>query len=68
LKEWYDAIASAGDVGKLEEIRIAVFGKNTYQAALDRNLRVDIKVPSPGNRSMTEALEKYIKVANKRIR
>lgn len=27
MKEWYDAIASAEDVAKLEEVRIAVFGK-----------------------------------------
>jgi len=27
LKEWYDAIEAAEDVAKLEEVRIAVFGK-----------------------------------------
>ncbi len=53
---------------KQNDTRIAVFGKNTYQAALDRNLRVDIRVPSPENRSMTQALENYIKIANKRQR
>jgi len=33
LQEWYDAIASAQSVEKLEEIRIAVFGKKGVLAA-----------------------------------
>ena len=33
MQEWYDAIASAVDVEKLEEIRIAVFGKKGMLAA-----------------------------------
>jgi len=33
VQEWYDAIASAQDVEKLEEIRIAVFGKKGVLAA-----------------------------------
>lgn len=33
LKEWYDAIASADSVEKLEETRIAVFGKKGVLAA-----------------------------------
>ncbi len=53
---------------KQNDTRIAVFGNNTYQAALDHNLRVDIKAPSKETPSMTMALEKYIKEANKRTR
>ncbi len=53
---------------KQNETRIAVYGKNTYQAAIDRGLRVDIKVPTEDTPSMTMALEKYIKLANKRSR
>ncbi|NPA42663.1 MAG: uroporphyrinogen-III synthase [Chlorobi bacterium] len=51
---------------KQNDTRIAVFGNNTYQAALDRGLRVDIKAPTKETPSMTMALEKYIKEANKR--
>jgi len=46
--------------------RIAVFGNTTVQAATDKGLRVDIKAPTPETPSMTMALEKYIKEANKR--
>lgn len=46
--------------------RIAVFGNTTVQAAKDKGLRVDIKAPTPDTPSMTMALEKYIKEANKR--
>jgi uroporphyrinogen-III synthase len=51
---------------KQNDTRIAVFGNNTYQTAIERGLRVDIKAPSPDTPSMTMALEKYIKEANKR--
>ncbi len=46
--------------------RIAVFGNTTIQAATDHGLRVDIKAPTPETPSMTMALEKYIKEANKK--
>lgn len=46
--------------------RIAVFGNTTVQAATDKGLRIDIKAPTPETPSMTMALEKYIKEANKR--
>jgi len=48
------------------ETRIAVFGNTTIQAATDNSLRVDIKAPTPETPSMTMALEKYIKEANKK--
>lgn len=47
------------------ETRIAVFGKSTAAQATELGLRVDIEVPSPQTPSMTMALEKYIKEANK---
>ena len=46
--------------------RIAVFGNTTVKAAEAQGLRVDIKAPTPDTPSMTMALEKYIKEANKR--
>ncbi len=51
---------------KQNNTRIAVFGNTTVKAAMDANLRIDIRVPTPENRSMTSALEKYISLANKR--
>lgn len=48
-----------------DETRIAVFGKSTAAQAIELGLRVDIEVPSPQTPSMTMALEKYVKEANK---
>ncbi len=48
------------------DTRIAVFGNTTVKAATERGLRIDIKAPTPETPSMTMALEKYIKEANKR--
>ena len=45
--------------------RIAVFGNSTNKAAEKYGLKVNIKAPSPETPSMTMALEKYIKSANK---
>ena len=45
--------------------RIAVFGNSTVKAAEDAGLKIDIAAPSKENPSMTMALEKYIKKANK---
>tara|TARA_A100000171_G_scaffold52542_1_gene71472 strand:- start:11706 stop:12455 length:750 start_codon:yes stop_codon:yes gene_type:complete len=50
---------------KQNETRIAVFGNTTVKAAADNGLRVDIQAPTPETPSMTMALEKYIKEANK---
>lgn len=41
--------------------RIAVFGPATYRAAEEAGLRIDIKAPVPEARSMSEAIELYIK-------
>ena len=49
-----------------DNTRIAVFGKHTVQAAKDLGLRIDIEVPTPEIPSMTMALEKYVKEANKK--
>ena len=48
------------------ETRIAVFGNTTVKAATEQGLRVDIQAPTPETPSMTMALEKYIKAANKK--
>ena len=47
------------------DTRIAVYGKSTVQAAKDRGLRIDIMAPTPETPSMTMALQKYIREANK---
>lgn len=51
---------------KQNETRIAVFGNTTIKAVEDRGLRVDIAAPTTETPSMTMALEKYIKEANKK--
>ena len=48
------------------DTRIAVFGKTTEKAANEAGLRCDIVAPTQETPSMTMALEKYIKEANKR--
>ncbi|MCK5637625.1 MAG: uroporphyrinogen-III synthase [Flavobacteriaceae bacterium] len=48
-----------------KDTRIAVFGNSTVKAAEDAGLKIDIAAPSKENPSMTMALEKYIKEANK---
>ena len=51
---------------KQNETRIAVFGNTTLKAATEQGLRVDIQAPTPDSPSMTMALEKYVKAANKK--
>lgn len=46
------------------DIRIAVFGSTTARAAHDAGLRIDIEVPSPGNPSMTGAIDNYLKASS----
>lgn len=46
--------------------RIAVFGNTTVKAAKEAGLKIDIMAPTPDTPSMTMALEKYIKEANKK--
>ena len=50
---------------KQNDTRIAVFGNSTVKAAEEAGLQIDIAAPSKETPSMTMALEKYIKVANK---
>ena len=44
----------------------AVFGNTTVKAAKDHGLTVNIMAPTPETPSMTMALMKYIKEANKK--
>ena len=47
------------------DTRIAVYGKSTVEAAKEKGLRIDIMAPTPETPSMTMALQKYIREANK---
>ena len=51
---------------KQNNTRIAAFGPTTTKAVTDAGLTLNIKAPSKDNPSMTMAIEKYIKVVNKR--
>jgi uroporphyrinogen-III synthase len=51
---------------KQNNTRIAVFGNSTVEAATKAGLKCDITAPSPETPSMTMALDKYIKEANKK--
>ncbi|WP_375238992.1 uroporphyrinogen-III synthase [Aurantibacter sp.] len=51
---------------KQNDTRIAVFGNTTIKAVEAKGLRVDIAAPTPETPSMTMALAKYIKDANKK--
>jgi uroporphyrinogen-III synthase len=51
---------------KQNDTRIAAFGNTTVKAAEEAGLKVDIQAPTPETPSMTMALEKYIKEANKK--
>ncbi|CAN5275452.1 uroporphyrinogen-III synthase [soil metagenome] len=48
------------------DTKIAVFGNTTVKAAKDKGLVVNIMAPTPDTPSMTMALMKYIKEANKK--
>lgn len=48
------------------ETKIAVFGNTTVKAAKEHGLVVNIQAPTPETPSMTMALQKYIKEANKK--
>lgn len=51
---------------KQNETRIAAFGNSTVKAVTDAGLKCDIVAPSKETPSMTMALDKYIKDANKK--
>ncbi len=48
------------------DTRIAVFGNSTVKAANEAELKINIQAPTPETPSMTMALERYIKEANKK--
>jgi len=48
------------------DTRIAVFGNSTVKAANEAGLKINIQAPTPETPSMTMALERYIKEANKK--
>ncbi len=50
---------------KQNETRLAVFGKSTEAAVVERGLTVNIKAPAPETPSMTMALKNYLAVSNK---
>lgn len=50
---------------KQNEIKIASFGAETAKAIKESGLRLDIQAPAPETPSMTMALEKYIREAQK---
>ena len=49
-----------------KDTKIAVFGNSTVKAAESKGLRIDVRVPTPENPSMTTALRKYIQKVNGR--
>jgi uroporphyrinogen-III synthase len=51
---------------KQNDTRIAVFGATTIKAAKEAGLEINIHAPTPETPSMTMALEKYIKLNNKK--
>lgn len=51
---------------KQNATRIAVFGNTTVKAAKEAGLEINIMAPTPETPSMTMAIEKYIKEANKK--
>lgn len=51
---------------KQNNTRIAVFGSSTIKAATEAGLNINIQAPTPETPSMTMALERYIKQANKK--
>ena len=51
---------------KQNDTRIAVFGNSTVKAATEAGLKCNITAPAPETPSMTMALERYIREANKR--
>ncbi|WP_438989445.1 uroporphyrinogen-III synthase [Polaribacter sp.] len=51
---------------KQNNTRIAAFGNSTVSAVTAAGFKCDIKAPAPETPSMTMALEKYIKEANKK--
>ncbi len=51
---------------KQKDTKIAVFGANTFKAAEEAGLQLDIKAPMPQTPSMVSALEKFLTPAPKK--
>ena len=51
---------------KQNDTRIAAFGNSTVRAVTEAGFKCDITAPAPETPSMTMALDKYIKIANKK--
>jgi uroporphyrinogen-III synthase len=51
---------------KQKDTKIAAFGVNTFKAAEDAGLTLDIKAPLPQSPSMVSALEKFLTPAKKK--
>ncbi|NNE28996.1 MAG: uroporphyrinogen-III synthase, partial [Saprospiraceae bacterium] len=51
---------------KQKATRIAVYGNSTKKSVLEHGLDINIMAPAPDVPSMTMALEKYLKVSNKK--
>jgi uroporphyrinogen-III synthase len=49
---------------KQNKTRLAVFGSQTLQAVMDKNLHANIQAPAPEAPSMAMALEKYLQKSN----
>ncbi len=49
---------------KQNHTRIAAFGQTTAKAVLDHDLNLDVKAPSPEAKSMTGAIDLYLKQLN----
>lgn len=47
-------------------IRIAIMGENTRQAALEHSLRIDIQAPQPNMPSITAGIEQYLQQAGQK--
>lgn len=50
---------------KQKETKIAAFGANTFKAAEEAGIKLDIKAPMPQSPSMVSALEKYLSAPKK---
>ncbi len=50
---------------KQNDTRIAVWGNSTSRAVEERGLKINVKAPAPGVRSMTDALKQYLEISNK---
>jgi len=50
---------------KQNETRLAIYGKTTQAAVVEKGLEINIPAPAPDAPSMTMALKNYLKISNK---